>query len=89
MKRTFYILQIFLFSIVFGQNDNVEKFQFEFEADSIELNVGEKKNSRLNFSMKMEIFPKIHFMYLDRDVLIRIPQNERFYGYCNRNRQGP
>ena len=43
MKRTFYILQIFLFSIVFGQNDNVEKFQFEFEADSIELNVGEKK----------------------------------------------
>ena len=43
MKRTFYILQIFLFSIVFGQNDNVEKFQFEFEADSIELNVGETK----------------------------------------------
>ena len=43
MKHTLFILQIFLFSIVFGQNDNVEKFQFEFEADSIELNVGEKK----------------------------------------------
>ena len=48
MKRTFYILQIFLFSIVFGQNDNVEKFQFEFEADSIELNVGEKKEIKIS-----------------------------------------
>ena len=43
MKHTLLILQIFLFSIVFGQNDNVEKLQFEFEADSIELNVGETK----------------------------------------------
>ena len=43
MKHTLFILQIFLFSIVFGQNENVEKLQFEFEADSIELNVGETK----------------------------------------------
>ena len=43
MKHTLLILQIFLFSIVYGQNDNVEKLQFEFEADSIELNVGETK----------------------------------------------
>jgi len=43
MKHTLLILQIFLFSIVFGQNENVEKLQFEFEADSIELNVGETK----------------------------------------------
>ncbi len=43
MKHTLLILQIFLFSIVYGQNDNVEKLQFEFEADSIELHVGETK----------------------------------------------
>ena len=43
MKHTLFILQIFLFSIVFGQNENVEELQFEFEADSIELNVGETK----------------------------------------------
>ena len=43
MKHTLFILQIFLFSIVFGQNENKEKFQFEFEMDSIELHVGETK----------------------------------------------
>jgi hypothetical protein len=41
MKHTLFILQIFLFSIVFGQNENIEKLQFEFEVDSIELHVGE------------------------------------------------
>ena len=43
MKHTLFILQIFLFSIVFGQNENIEKLQFEFEVDSIELHVGETK----------------------------------------------
>ena len=43
MKYTLFILQIFLFSIVFGQNEKIEKLQFEFEADSIELQVGETK----------------------------------------------
>ena len=43
MKYTLFILQIFLFSIVFGQNEKIEKLQFEFEADSIELHVGESK----------------------------------------------
>ena len=43
MKHTLFILQIFLFSIVFGQKENTEKLQFEFEVDSIELHVGETK----------------------------------------------
>jgi len=43
MKHTLFILQIFLFSIIFGQNENIEKLQFEFEVDSIELHVGETK----------------------------------------------
>ena len=43
MKHTLFILQIFLFSIVFGQKKNTEKLQFEFEVDSIELHVGETK----------------------------------------------
>jgi len=43
MKQTLFILQFFMFSIVFGQNKNIEKLQFEFEVDSIELHVGETK----------------------------------------------
>jgi len=43
MKQTLFILQLFMFSIVFGQNKNIEKLQFEFEVDSIELHVGETK----------------------------------------------
>ncbi len=48
MKHTLFILQIFLFSIVFGQNENIEKLQFEFEVDSIELHVGETKDLTIN-----------------------------------------
>ncbi|SVC67886.1 uncharacterized protein METZ01_LOCUS320740, partial [marine metagenome] len=42
-KRKFLFAPFLIIAILIGQNDNKEKFHFEFEIDSLEINVGESK----------------------------------------------